>query len=748
MSDKPKAKLNITNIPGLEKVDKSAAQQKWKTIEKAIDQIYQQNASQLSFQSLYTASYQIVLHKHGDILYDGVQQTLSNYIKDFRDVLLNKPEETFLNDLLAHWEKHRTAVTMIRDILMYLERNYVPQNKKTGIFELGTQIFASDKLFRQPHILHRFQTLILGLIRKERDGDANVGQNSRFLMKNLSSMLLELNKKEIYEKCFEQPFLQDSEQYFKKEAALFFHSSTVRDYLSKVQVRLREERERAERCFEAETRIKVENVVKTEMLEKYKTALTDKEGSGVSSMLDSWKLEDLRLVFEVLGIVQGALQPTIDKVRGFCTDNGIKIVNDAEKNKKPLELIEEVLNMRDKYEDMLIKSFSTVKDGVTVKDKDFDTAIRRAFEDICNSNSRFPEYLSAYADSKLTKGKTEVLEQEYDFVFDRIINVFRHVRQKDVFEKYFKLHLSKRLLNGRSASDEAERVFITKLKADLGFQFTAKLEGMFLDMKLTKDYNDAFKEHLRKREVKHDVDLHATVLTTNSWPINPNSQCNLPNFLNKACDAFKDFYLDRHSGRRLTWQYNMGNADIKLNGFDANYQVNVSTYQMAVLLLFNQNNQLSFRDIQVATNIPSADLKMNLFALCTDTKSSKRLLIKNTADKTISDDALFSFNHGFNSSKVKFKIAPVVIIQTQEEASATSNEINEDRKWQIDAVIVRIMKSRKTLDHRDLVIEVTKQLQSRFTPSPDIIKRCIESLIEREFLERHETIRGRYNYLA
>lgn len=63
-------------------------------------------------------------------------------------------------------------------------------------------------------------------------------------------------------------------------------------------------------------------------------------------------------------------------------------------------------------------------------------------------------------------------------------------------------------------------------------------------------------------------------------------------------------------------------------------------------------------------------------------------------------------------------------------------QVDEDRKPQIDAAIVRVMKSRKEMDHNVLIAEVTSQLTSRFLPSPNVIKKRIESLIEREFLER------------
>ena len=59
----------------------------------------------------------------------------------------------------------------------------------------------------------------------------------------------------------------------------------------------------------------------------------------------------------------------------------------------------------------------------------------------------------------------------------------------------------------------------------------------------------------------------------------------------------------------------------------------------------------------------------------------------------------------------------------------------------LDAVIVRVMKSRRAMEHRQLVADVIDLLKGRFQPSPDDIKKRIESLIEREYMERSQQSR-------
>ena len=75
-------------------------------------------------------------------------------------------------------------------------------------------------------------------------------------------------------------------------------------------------------------------------------------------------------------------------------------------------------------------------------------------------------------------------------------------------------------------------------------------------------------------------------------------------------------------------------------------------------------------------------------------------------------------------------------------------QVEEDRKPQIEAAVVPIMKARRVLDHNSIVAEVTRQLSARFLPNPTVIKKRIESLIEREFLERDATDWRLYRYLA
>lgn len=104
-------------------------------------------------------------------------------------------------------------------------------------------------------------------------------------------------------------------------------------------------------------------------------------------------------------------------------------------------------------------------------------------------------------------------------MLDKTITVFRFLTDKDVFERYYKNHLSKRLLQGRSVSDDAERGMLAKLKVECGYQFTQKLEGMFHDMKISADTMQTYRTHLEQTIVCHVIALVADSDILHSHPV-------------------------------------------------------------------------------------------------------------------------------------------------------------------------------------------------------------------------------------
>lgn len=143
-----------------------------------------------------------------------------------------------------------------------------------------------------------------------------------------------------------------------------------------------------------------------------------------------------------------------------------------------------------------------------------------------------------FIDNKLRSGNKEATEEELDKILDKIMVLFRFIHGKDVFEAFYKKDLAKRLLIGKSASVDAEKSMLSKLKQECGGVFTLKLEGMFKDMELSKDIMTAFDQQI---QTKTSINLSVNILTLTHWPTYPTSDVILPPEVIFSLLIFKSF---------------------------------------------------------------------------------------------------------------------------------------------------------------------------------------------------------------
>ncbi|GKA16336.1 cullin-3A-like protein isoform X2 [Tanacetum coccineum] len=657
---------------------------------------------------------------------------MTSHLKEIALSIEASQGDLFLEELDRKWTEHNKALQMIRDILMYMDRTFIPSTHRTPVHELGLNLWR-DNIVHTVKIQLRLKDTLLELVQKERGGEVI----NRGLMRNIVKMLMDLGSS-VYQEDFEKPFLVVSADFYRGESQLFIESCDCGNYLKKAEKRLNEEIERVAHYLDARSEVKITNVVEKEMIESQMTRLVQMENSGLVNMLVDDKYDDLGRMYNLFRRVPNGLTSIRDVMTVHLRETGRHLVSDGERLKDPVDFVQRLLDIKDKHDKIINLAFNN--------DKMFQNALNSSFEYFINLNTRSPEFISLFVDDKLRKGLKGVSEEDVEIVLDKVMMLFRYLQEKDVFEKYYKQHLAKRLLSAKSVSEDAERSLILKLKTECGYQFTSKLEGMFTDMKTSDDTMQGFYAAMG-HELGDGPTLAVHVLTTGSWPTQSTTTCNLPPEILTVCNKFKTYYLGTHSGRRLTWQTNMGSADIKATFGRAKHELNVSTYQMCVLMLFNNGDGLSYREVEQATEIPTSDLKRCLQSLAC--AKGKNVLRKEPMSKDIGEDDTFFFNDKFSSKFYKVKIGTVVAQKESEpEKQETRQRVEEDRKPQIEAAIVRIMKARRVLDHNNIVAEVTKQLQTRFLPNPVVIKKRIESLIEREFLERDKDDRKLYRYLA
>ncbi|XP_013407184.1 cullin-3-A [Lingula anatina] len=729
----------------------------WALLKNAIQEIQKKNNSGLSFEELYRNAYTMVLHKHGEKLYTGLREVVSEHlVNKVRGDVEQALNNNFLQTLNSAWNDHQTSMVMIRDILMYMDRVYVQQNGVDNVYNLGLIIFR-DQVVRCPVIRDHLRQTLLEMVARERKGEVV----DRSAVKNACQMLMVLgiDSRTVYEEDFERPFLEQSADFYRLESQKFLGENSASVYIKKVEARINEEAERARHYLDKSTEEHVVKVLEDELICQHMKTIVDMENSGVVHMLKNNKTEDLACMYKLFIRVPSGLKTMCDCISSYLREKGKALVQDEDKN--AITYIQSLLDLKDRFDHFLYESFS--------EDREFKKMISGDFEYFINLNSKSPEYLSLFIDDKLKKGVKGMSEQEIEQVLDKSMVLFRFLQEKDVFERYYKQHLAKRLLLNKSVSDDSEKNMISKLKTECGCQFTSKLEGMFKDMTVSNTTMDEFKGQVQTSNTHlHGVDLFVRVLTTGFWPTqSATPKCNIPQAPRMAFEAFRRFYLGKHSGRQLSLQPNLGSADLNATFYGSKKEeaeasgassaskggprkhiIQVSTYQMCVLMLFNNTDRWTYEDIKSETDIPEKDLMRALQSLALG-KIAQRILSKEPKTKDIEASHVFSVNDQFTSKLFRVKIQTVAAKgESEPERKETRSKVDEDRKHEIEAAIVRVMKARKRMQHNVLVSEVTEQLKVRFLPSPVVIKKRIEGLIEREYLARTPEDRKIYNYVA
>ena len=641
---------------------------------------------------------------------------------------------------------------------MYMDRTYLPQTQLLPVYDMGIATFR-DVVFQ--HAKVRILSVVLEWVRKERDGEViSAGQ-----IKDLVGMLCDFGGKS-YEEDFEAHLLRQSADYYAQKSQEWLVEGDASVYLKHVESSLAQEDDRVKRYLSLDTLPKLRSVAETELLTNQLETIVNLENVNLANMLDQKRIADLNrmyLMFQRVdkdnSLLKAGIQKRIKDVsqslnKRFGTSKSAKreggsqnvsvesLNADEKKGEKnvPVQWVEAALELKTQYDSLLGVAFSS--------DSQFEIAMNEALESAINDNTKAPQFLSLYMNENLDK-KSKKSEAELDVIINSSISLFRFIQDKDVFERFFKTHLAKRLLGQKSISDDTEQAVIAKLKVECGYQFTTKMEGMFNDMKLSADLQIAFKEHLNRSNSALSLDLSVNVLTSSCWPFNA-APADVPftGELLDAIDAFTRFYSNRHTGRKLTFQSNMGTVEVKCASGKKPYELIVATYQALILLLFNEDEELTLERIEEASRLPQQELKRHLQSLAC---GKIKVLLKEPKSRDVNPGDKFKVNDGFQANQYRIKIPTIALKQQterEEEAKDAMERVDEDRKHLVDASIVRIMKSRRTLEHTQLVVETTRQLTQRFQPDPQIIKQRIETLIDRDYLRRSDSDRKMYEYVA
>jgi cullin 3 len=255
----------------------------WTVLDSAIKQIFAKEQSKLSYEVLYRNAYNMVLHKQGETLYQNVRRVVATHLTAQAQAITRCNAGDFMGELQQQWKDFKLAITMVRDVCIYLDRTWVTQQAKVAglaalfpVYEMGLDLFQRI-VARDPQIKQRLLDTMLDYVERERGGQTI----PRGLAKTISGMWHDISPL-LYREDFEEPMLDASRLYYARlaqslvgpgseyeGAARGGEPRTCAAFFAEVEKRLADESARAEHYLHESTAPKLKAMVRPEKPTKF-----------------------------------------------------------------------------------------------------------------------------------------------------------------------------------------------------------------------------------------------------------------------------------------------------------------------------------------------------------------------------------------------------------------------------------------------------------------------------------------------
>ncbi|XP_044756886.1 cullin-5 isoform X2 [Coccinella septempunctata] len=620
------------------------------------------------------------------------------------------------------------------------------------------------------NIKDRLQDSAMRLIYLERNGEAFDSQlvtGVRDSFVNLCSNPDDHLK--IYREYFEATYINSTTLFYKLKVTQQLNENGVIAYMKYAEQKLKEEEARAKKYLEAGSNRVVDCCVKVLVQEPIVILLNE-----CKPLIKAGETERLQLLYRLLGRVEEGIVPMQWELEQHIEQEGLAemvaaadvITLDSEK------YVERLLELYRKFTDLVHEAFSDDPRFLTSRDKAFkkvvnDTKVfsldlnagRSAGGKSVAPESKCPELLANYCDMLLrrTPLSKRLTSDEIDSRLKDVLLLLKYVNNKDVFMRYHKAHLTRRLIVDASIDSEKEEDMVEWLReVGMPADYVNKLARMFQDIKVSEDLNSQF----RTSTAKHDA-INIKILNAGAWArFSERVTVSLPVELEDYIPEIEEFYRKKHSGRKLLWYHHMSNGTINFAVNGGKFDLDVTTFQMAVLFAWNQrpNDKITYENLRLATELPNGELRRTLWSLVAFPKLKRQLLMFSppvNSAKEFTEDTVFWVNQDFalvknGKPQKRGKVNLIGRLQLSTESSQIEDNqsIVQLRILRTQEAIIKILKMRKKITNAALQTELVDILKNMFIPTKKMIKEQLEWLIEHKYMKRDDDDINTFIYMA
>ncbi|KAI0327296.1 Cullin-4B [Cubamyces sp. BRFM 1775] len=699
----------------------------------------------------------------GEGLYDAVKMELERCVRVVESSLVNDSRKSVewlvpFTEACAWFERQ---VGLLQSLLAYLDTLYVAERPPLlGIKKLAYTMF-SDSLIKSARVVQAVTDGISDWLEWER-----TNRTAHALRSYIPRLVHHMRSQGHYEDIIQSTYVAKTHAFYTQESDKLAsnNSMSAKDFLAHAQARSKEELERAQEVLLPESVVIVHDATDNALLTGRLQWLAKDALESLISARNDVQLKKMYKLFAKVGGLK-----VLNAAFKLYVQNAVKaIVTDAEKDE---EMIPRLLDFKAFTDKLISQAFvdevppragthpsppqpSSSKTPapapptpIVHPNQDFRNALRDGFSAGFKARRNKPaEMIAKHLDKAMRRGQKGKRDEDFEAELDEVLALYPFTDEKDVFRAFYQRALAKRLLLGRSASDDFERAVLKKLKEKHDPEFGTS-DNMFTDLALSRDLMQDFLEYKRKKgDIGTVQKLNVMVLQRSNWPFTARkNDVDLPRWMQEDLADYTQFYKRKHQGRKLDWDHALGTATLRAR-FDAGEkELSVSLYQAVILMLFNEEATMSYADIKEQTRLDDGELQRTLQSLAC---GKKRVLRKQPLGKDVNPTDVFHFNAEFTDPRYQVHINSIQSKETPEETKRTQNSIEADRKHALDAAIVRVMKAKKELNYEQLKTATIEAVRKHFVPEVGMIKQRIQGLVEQEYLRRDEDDMNKYIYVA
>ena len=487
--------------------------------------------------------------------------------------------------------------------------------------------------------------------------------------------------------------------------------------------------------FDAESKEMIITIFMKVYVEENFNFLMENEENGLRFFINSEKSEDLRNLFFISSYSKISFEFLQKQIVQILTENYNKIFVQNKKN--VIKVIEEIFDFRERNWGIVEKSFKVSQKRFRPFESSIEKTIKETFVNLINADMKVSNYLNRYLDCFLQKDHQKLSEPEIETKMEQIIEIFKLLKSKDLFELQYKKLLTTRVLIFKNFVEEHEYSFLKRVTTICGTACTSKFYAFLTEIKIS---GQIFQEFKSQYNSKSDLDkVGIDIISQGICSFEENFEnFEFPNDVSGITKFFEEFYKSKYPDRKVTWISSLGIGVVRATFCKKPKDLVVNNLQMFSLLSFNNKNKsTTCKEIQKTLRMNKSNaIKQALLPLL-----KMKILLRNVLNEEneLNDDEILNvnenFTHKYYEIKVPFKISDE---EGDLEEQKALKVLNLERKIIIEAYVIRILKARKQLSHGELIKEITDFCPQRnFVPSLMQIKDSIESLINREYIKRN-----------